>query len=200
MCRTWFKRALLVSTLLILNNCDSKVRFRSEGIPLTEDDVKSIIVKHNFYDSKLNKTGDDFPNNYVVSKDGKAIYDYASGLMWQQDGVYGNIEEVRTKLDQMNSERFAGYTDWRLPTIEEAMTLVEKEANINGTSIDTVFAKHPSSIFTNDLLKISRGFFVWVVDFGDASLTTIPLYSKTPLSINGLIAVRSIKQSEFPPE
>ncbi|MFQ5629026.1 MAG: DUF1566 domain-containing protein, partial [bacterium] len=34
---------------------------------------------------------------------------------------------------------FAGHNDWRLPTLEEAMTLVEQIPNSDGLYIDPVF-------------------------------------------------------------
>ena len=48
-----------------------------------------------------------------------------SGLIWQLDGeqrlTYGEIEEYVANLNQ---SRFAGQGDWRLPTIEEAMSVM----------------------------------------------------------------------------
>ncbi|MCB9501891.1 MAG: DUF1566 domain-containing protein [Deferribacteres bacterium] len=37
------------------------------------------------------------------------------------------FEKAVVYIDSLNKANFAGYSDWRLPTLEEAMTLMEPE-------------------------------------------------------------------------
>lgn len=75
----------------------------------------------------LNESVSGFPNNYELQKDGQVVYDHASGLMWQQSGSnkYMFYEQAKEYVAKLNSDQFAGFSDWRLPTLEEATSLMK---------------------------------------------------------------------------
>lgn len=109
------------------------------------------------------------PRNYIENKfeeqkDGKVIYDRATYLMWQQSGSEKEMEynEADNYISQLNQDGFAGYSDWRLPTLKEAITLLKPEKSINGFFIDPVFDNNQPCIWTSNLPTASS---VWVVDF-----------------------------------
>ena len=104
-------------------------------------------------------------NKFEVQKDGKVIYDKATGLMWQQSGSEKDItyDEARNYISQLNKERFAGYNDWRLPTLEEAITLLKPTKTNNGMFIDPLFEDKINWIWTSGLFSASSA---WVVVFG----------------------------------
>jgi len=90
-------------------------------------------------------------------------------LVWQQGGSpeimeYKNAEKWLKKL---NDHGYAGYKDWRLPTLEEAMTLMEPQKNKDGLYLDPVFDKQQTWIWTCD--PVTRASQRWVVDFGNGS-------------------------------
>lgn len=73
-------------------------------------------------------------NFFVDNRDG-TVTDTRTGLMWMrfaegQDWVNGHCEgeAKRLSLDQAKalSRDFAGYHDWRLPTIDELQSIIEK--------------------------------------------------------------------------
>jgi hypothetical protein len=85
--------------------------------------------------------------------------------MWQQGGspesmVYEKVDEWIQKL---NDKRYAGYQDWRLPTMEEAMSLMEPKKMENDLYIEPMFDSRQTWVWTSD--QYSGAALRWVVDF-----------------------------------
>ncbi len=146
-------------------------KFRStplENFSLQE--VKSMLKENDFFDSNRNKIATGFSNSYKMLYDCEVVYDKASGLMWQQGGSTESRKYKNTKayITQLNSDKFANYSDWRLPTLEEAMSLIEPKANNNDLYIDSIFDSKQKWIWTSDLYS---AFGAWVVefDYGDCN-------------------------------
>ena len=141
----------------------TKTRFRSKPKELPTNTVKSMLKDKGFFDSERNKTATGFTNNYEVQHNGEVVYDRASGLMWQQSGSDRMAyESTKAYVAQLNSDRFAGYSDWRLPTLEEAMSLMEQEKNSDYVYIDSRFDSKQERILTSDMVSASSA---WVVNF-----------------------------------
>ena len=58
------------------------------------------------------------------------VLDSRTGLMWQKNDSYHdkktgmNWYEALEYVDGKNSEKFAGYNDWRLPTLDELTAIM----------------------------------------------------------------------------
>ncbi|MCP4269283.1 MAG: DUF1566 domain-containing protein [Candidatus Brocadiaceae bacterium] len=140
-------------------------KFRSTSVEkLSMTAVKSMIKEKGFFDSDYNKSVPGFSNSYETQHNGEAIYDRASGLMWQQSGSdkHMNYKAAKKYITQLNSDQFAGHNDWRLPTLEEAMTLMEPEQNSDDLYIGSIFDSKQRWIWTSDMISASRA---WVVYF-----------------------------------
>ena len=61
-----------------------------------------------------------------IDEDGVVI-DHTTGLMWHQSGSskYMKYKKSKEWLEGLNRNGYAGYHDWRLPTVEEATSLLE---------------------------------------------------------------------------
>ena len=145
--------------------------FRSEPTKLSQSEIQAVLVDKDLYDYRLNPESSGFRNDYEVLENGKVVLDHASGLMWQQSGSDKQIyySELQSYIEVLNRQRFAGHTDWRLPTLEEAMSLMEPKKNIEGFYIDTVFEKKQRWIWTSDKPSDPSSFLsssAWVVYFG----------------------------------
>lgn len=73
--------------------------------------------------------------------------------------THGDAEKY---ILDLNNQNFGGYSDWRLPTLEEAMALMEPQEKDDGLHIDKVFDKKQDWIWTSS--KPSAG-VAWKVDF-----------------------------------
>ncbi len=80
------------------------------------------------------------------------VIDHATGLMWYQSGSDKHMEwkKVKDWVMDLNDRGYAGYYDWRLPTVEEAASLLESSKKAGDLFIDTVFDIKQSYIWTGD--------------------------------------------------
>ena len=140
----------------------NKVQLRNEGISIIEDAVGSIIKKGNFFDSEHNPGGK-FDNYLVDNGDGLTVTDALTGLMWQRGGCdITSIRKVRKYIEQLNKENFAGFNDWRLPTMEEALSLSVPEISDKGLYINPCFSKEQPFIVLSEWRE-PGGF--WFMDY-----------------------------------
>ena len=134
---------------------------------LSRDAVKKMLAEKGFYDSELNKNGWGFANQFEpVERQGEGlIMDENSGLTWQQSGSEPTThEEAQAYIEELNNTHYAGYSDWRLPTLEEAVSLMEPNMDANGLYISPLFDETLRWIWTSDKKSVSRA---WVVYFSN---------------------------------
>jgi len=123
------------------------VTLPSESTVVQEDDLPGIIEKYNFFDTELNPDGR-FENCLVDNGDGLTVTDLVTGVVWQRQGCdITSIRNVNRYVEGLNSNGFAGHDDWRLPTVEEAWSLMEHQANEKGLFLHKAFSKKQPFIF-----------------------------------------------------
>ena len=81
-------------------------------------------------------------NDFKDNGDG-TITDHATGLMWQQSGSpdWLYLKDVPAYIEKINREKFAGYSDWRLLTVDELKSLLTPEKQSNDMYISPIFEK-----------------------------------------------------------
>jgi hypothetical protein len=158
---------------------------RSKAMELSEVDANEMIIRHGFFEVNRNPGGKGFSHKYKLQEinGDKIIFDEISCLMWQQNGssetkIYKSANEWVKKL---NRNRFAGFNDWRLPTLEEAMSLMEPE-KMTHLYINPIFHHKQERIWTADLGAGAK----WVVYF-----THGRCFNNESLDKNYVRAVRS---------
>jgi hypothetical protein len=134
--------------------------------PLSVDAVQQMLRDKDFFDDYKNKSGKGIQHHYEsVERQGvKLVIDRATSLTWQQSGSekYMSFKETEAYVRQLNVDKHGGHTDWRLPTLEEAMSLMEREKKNGELYLDPVFDKTQWWIWTADLESAGRA---WVVFF-----------------------------------
>ena len=125
----------------------TRVNLGDEASELSEEELPLLIKSGNFYESNHNPGGS-FANYLVDNGDGRTISDLVTGVMWQRGGCdLTSIRTMHAKVKRLNEQRFAGYDDWRLPTMEEALSLMTPKENDKGLHLHPCFSMAQPFIF-----------------------------------------------------
>lgn len=156
----------------------SNYNFRSTPKSISLSELKTIFKKYDFYfldiefpDSSLNEfkgKGKGINNEFELQSLGSVVFDKTTGLYWERDGSTTTIQfdHVNDYIENLNAKQFGGYSDWRLPTIEEALSLIIPLKNeVNEFHIDSIFG-HKKWIWTSDRIE---KFGVWIIDYSTAT-------------------------------
>lgn len=139
-----------------------KVVLPSEPATLADHQLGPLLRHWNFYDAQLNPRGA-FANALADPGDNLTVVDERTGLMWQRGGLdLCSNSRMKRNIEQLNKEGLAGYQDWRLPTLEEAMSLMEAALNAKGLHLHPCFSKAQPFIFVTARRK-PTGY--WFVDY-----------------------------------
>ncbi len=105
----------------------------------------------------------DNDQRFIDMGDG-TIKDTQTNLLWIKNDSFQDLNQfvafyssqritVQKYIDKKNNEKFAGYSDWRLPTKQEALTLYEPESMIKD--------KYDMDIHLNPVFPEGGGFDTW---------------------------------------
>jgi hypothetical protein len=145
----------------------AKVALRSTPAIILEEQLPEIVAAGNFFDIRANPRGR-FVNALIDNGDRLTVTDLRTGIMWQRAGSdITNLRRVRENIKDLNLRRFAGYADWRLPTMEEAFSLLDPEVNGKGLHLHPCFSREQPFVFLADERK-PGGY--WFMDFKQATV------------------------------
>lgn len=137
------------------------VSLPSDQTRISDEQVKEVILRWNFYDLKLNPEGRFL--THLHDGGAQSIVDQRTGLMWQRGGLdINSIRSMNRNIEELNKSGFDGYHDWRLPTLEEAMSLLEPEMNDKGIYLNSNFSREQPFVFV--AAQRSPGGY-WFVDY-----------------------------------
>lgn len=116
-------------------------------------------------------------SSHLVNNGNGTVSDPKTGLMWKQcsEGqsgadcaVGGAIHyTLKTALEQvatLNSQGFAGYTDWRIPNIKELRTIIERQCHQPSIRLD-LFPNTPSSWYWSASPYAKDAAAIWGIGF-----------------------------------
>jgi hypothetical protein len=161
--------SIFILAILCRNKTIDKL-LRSQAGILSEKDIQEIIRVHNFFDVKRNSQSRGVINLFrtQINQADTMIIDDASGLWWQYSDVSFKamtFEDAHKYVERLNESKYGSFSDWRLPTLDEAMTLLEPVKNELGIYSDFNSGVWQSKILTSD--ESIHADFIWVLDFSE---------------------------------
>ena len=78
-------------------------------------------------------------------------------------------------VKRLNKRGYAGCNDWRLPALEEAVTLLESSKKNSGLYIDPLFSDKQRWIWTSDKYNTGE---VWAVTFDTGCVNSYGVHSR----------------------
>jgi TPR repeat protein len=143
---------------------------RREYKSLNEQEISEMLIAKNIFDAKKNPSGN-FRHQYEIRNVAglRVIFDRATKLAWirQQNFVKMNLEKTKDWIGSLNNVRYGGISNWRLPTVEEAASLLEKNPADEKIFLAAIFGKDIKSIWTGDSFTESKS---WIIDFQNGLL------------------------------
>ena len=137
---------------------------RSSPKNVSVDEAKQMLLQNGFFEKYWNPAGGDKNKLKPETIDlDNVITDPSTGLMWYPSGSqrFVNLKEAEEWIFDLNKKGYAGFSDWRLPTLEEAASLLENKKR-NNFYLNPAFDRKQWCIWTSDSLdKI----FNWMVVF-----------------------------------
>ena len=95
--------------------------------------------------------------------DGDTVHDALTGLVWTRETLAGGRRNWGDAKKAASECRIGGFTDWRLPTIKELLSIVDYERS--EPAIDSAFQCESSWYWSATPLASSRSDFAWFVYF-----------------------------------
>jgi serine/threonine protein kinase len=102
-----------------------------------------------------------YQNDFEVRAKG-IVADHATGLIWQQSGsAYPRSwQAAKTYVESLNVERFGGYQLWRLPTVDELITLLRPTPQGRDLCIAPLFDPTQRWIWSADRRSFMAAYYV----------------------------------------
>jgi serine/threonine-protein kinase len=115
-------------------------------------------------------------NDFEVYSDG-TVTDRATGLIWQRAGSNHPItwHEAHQYVKRLNEDRFAARADWRLPTVNELVSLLTDVPRAGDLCIEPVFDPTERWLWSCDRCSFMSAWYV-SVDMGYISRQDFTCY------------------------
>lgn len=194
------------------------ITLRATPVVLSPEGVDQMVRERHFnHPADLSKDGlvpslflGDVAHEFerLTIGDHPMVIDRTTGLMWQQQGSVAMPEPVvDIYVEDLNRNRYAGFSDWRVPTLEEAASLIHKEGINNRLFIDQAFDPNQQTLWTSDQIVSTTDWSQkqddrhWYVDFRMGGIIPMDRTRKQEWkrSTHFVRAVRTVRTGIEPP-
>jgi len=103
------------------------------------------------------------------SRSGEIVTDNVTGLQWQDNEEIGEIQKnIQDAKSYCNSLSLSGYSDWRLPNLDELKSIIDYEKY--NPAIDSIFVNVNSKLFYWSSSAPHRWYLPWAVNFENGKI------------------------------
>ncbi|MCR4289569.1 MAG: PEGA domain-containing protein, partial [Candidatus Scalindua sp.] len=153
---------------------DKLIKLRSTHNKMSDSEIESLpYITINEKNNNIFFCHSTINHRYELKPigDGEVIIDHTTELMWHQSGSseYFNLRKANKWLKKANKISYAGFNDWRLPTLEEASTLLESGTR-SGKFIHSVFDDKQWGTWTGDKSDKGQG---WIVTYVNGTISQV---------------------------
>lgn len=101
-------------------------------------------------------------NDFEPTARGTAVLDRTTGLLWERKGSEDPIEwaDAHHYIESLNGGLFAGYRQWRLPTVDELRSLLRPIAFGGEDCLPDLFDKRGKRLWTSDRKSFTAAWYV----------------------------------------
>lgn len=150
------------------------VRLRTSPGVIDTDEIERVVRHFDFAEATFNAQGR-FTSRLRREQAAEdwVVVDDRSGRMWHPTGSPEGLTypAARKWLQGVNERGYGGFHDWRLPTLEEGLSLLRRPADAGGSSPGRLFSLAGRRIWTADRLG---GRTVWTVRFDQGIVYAVP--------------------------
>jgi len=200
---------VLAATQLFLPGCNElmlagspQLQLHDKPQMLSTAQAKVVILAHDFFHARWNQGGGGTAHQYKTSivGDFPTVLDQATGLMWQRVGSgqpQTNADAI-AYIKTLNANKSGGFDDWRLPTLEEAMSLMTSPEHGQAAQVTTADTSQRPVYHIDRALEISGAYFVWTADLESSKRAWVVYFLDgvcTPESLQFNAYVRAVRTS-----
>lgn len=112
-----------------------------------------------------------YARNHLEEAGEGVVFDRTTGLTWERSGSQYPVtwHEAKAYIEERNRDRCGGYSDWRLPTVDELISLVTETPHGRSLCIEPVFDPTQKQLWSLDrrshiaawYVSIDLGFVAW---------------------------------------
>ena len=105
-----------------------------------------------------------YTTNDFINEPNATVRDKTTGLIWQQSGCPYPLtwHEAKKYIDNLNQDKFGGHECWRLPTIDELMSLLTRTPHGEDFCIQPIFNQTQKWLWSCDLRSFMAAWYVSV--------------------------------------
>jgi hypothetical protein len=116
---------------------------------------------------------------FLFTSVGACVQDNVTGLLWEGKTASGLHAATATYawtdaaayVAAVNAEKHCGFSDWRLPTVQELSSIVDNGV-LTEPAIDPIFAGQQAALYRSSSEKAGDANGAWLVDFRNGAIVS----------------------------